>query len=252
MPAGDDGTLKQTNEIGTFIPLLDALAPAVLVNKTVTADALLTQRLLASDLIARQAHFVFTVKANQPKLLEALQWGFAQRGAPHFREATSLQHGRIESRAIWTTTALNDYLVHELGFPGIAQAFVIERQRTHKKSGKTSVELAYGITSRTPDSATPAQVLALNRNHWSIENRCHWPLDWTWDEDRSTIRTGYGPENTSRLRRFAIGVIRTHSKAGVAPTIRRLTRHPRLVFDFLGMTLNSTRSTNLRGEERTN
>ena len=27
-----------------------------------------------------------------------------------------------------------------------------------------------------------------------------------WNEDKSRIRTGHGPENMTRLRRFAIGV----------------------------------------------
>ena len=47
----------------------------------------------------------------------------------------------------------------EIGFAtqprpeGIAQAFVIERERIEKKTGRRSIELAYGITSRTPDQA---------------------------------------------------------------------------------------------------
>ncbi len=31
---------------------------------------------------------------------------------------------------------------------------------------------------------------------------CHYMIDWNYDEDRSRIRTGYGPENITRLRRF--------------------------------------------------
>jgi hypothetical protein len=40
----------------------------------------------------------------------------------------------------------------------------------------------------------------------------------TWDEDRCRIRTGYGPENTSRLRRFAISVLNLHAKPGDSVT----------------------------------
>ena len=103
---------------------------------------------------------------------------------------------------------------------------------THKKTGKTSVELAYGVTRRTPESADPAQVLALNRNHWVIENRCHYILDWNWNEDRSTIRTGHGPENITR--------------DSVAATLRKLHRNIRLVFDYLRMTRNSQPKTTPR------
>jgi hypothetical protein len=78
--------------------------------------------------------------------------------------------------------------------------------------------------------------------HWSIENSRHHVLDITWDEDRCRIRTDHGPENTSRLRRFAISVLNLHAKPGdsIASMIRRLAANTRLVFDYLLMTKNST------------
>ena len=51
-----------------FIPLLGGLDIA---GKTITADALLTQRKLAQHLIERGAHYVFIVKDNQPALAAA-------------------------------------------------------------------------------------------------------------------------------------------------------------------------------------
>ena len=86
--------------------------------------------------------------------------------------------------------------------------------------------------------ANAPRLLALNRGHWTVE-AVHHILDNAWDEDRSRIRTGHGPENTSRLRRFAIGVIHAHSRNGVAAAQRRLHRNPRLVFDYLKMTKNT-------------
>ena len=56
---------------------------------------------------------------------------------------------------------------------------------------------------------------------------------------RSRIRTGYGPENVSRLRRFAIGVIKSKGVRSVAQKMRQLNRNTRLVFDYLRMTTNS-------------
>ena len=66
--------------------------------------------------------------------------------------------------------------------------------------------------------------------------------------DRLRIRTGHGPENTTRLGRFAIGVIRSHTDDRVAAAMRRLDRNPRRVFDYLRMTRNTLRtsSTNRR------
>ena len=214
------------------IPVLESLDIA---GKTLTTDALLTQRKLATYAVERKAHYVFTVKANQPTLHEAIQLAFADRQQPDFRESPDLAHGRIEQRSIWTSTRLNDYL----DFPGVGQIFAIERHVIEKKTGKTSTEMAYGITSHTPQTASAARVLAYNRGHWSIENGCHYTLDWNWDEDRSTIRTGHGPENLTALRRFAAGVIKSRTQESVSSTIQRLGRNVRLVFDYLRMTENS-------------
>ena len=233
LPVENREEVKRTNEIKTAIPLLDAIE---IRGKEITADALLTQRRFARYLVEeRQAHYHFTVKGNQPGLLEALQFYFQERGQPHFVEHTPPDHGRIEIRKIWTTTELNDYL----DFPHVGQAFVIERHVTEKKTGATSREIAYGLTSRTPAQARPQRVLQVNRGHWIIENGCHYILDWNYDEDRSRIRIGHGPENITRLRRFAIGLIKSHGARSVAQTMRRLTRHVRLVFDYLRMSENS-------------
>ena len=217
------------------IPVLETLD---ITGKTITADALLTQRKLADYLIARGAHDVFTVKDNQPNLHADIRLFFEEmRGQPDFREPLTLAHGRIEQRAIWTTAGLNDYL----DFPAVAQAFVIERHSVEKKTGKTSTETVYGVTSHTLGTADAAKVLGFNRGHWTVENGCHYTLDWNWDEDRCTIRIGHGPANITALRRFAIGAIKAKSHDTVAATLQRLARSVRLMFDYLGMTENSRR-----------
>ena len=213
------------------IPLLASLD---IRGKTITADALLTQRKIAEYVVARGAHYLFIAKDNQPTLLADIRLYFTVRGEPDFREPLNLKHGRLESRAIWTSTALNDYL----NFPHVGQVFVIERQRIDKKTGKTSTEVAYVVTDHTPESASPERLLAFNRDHWGIEAH-HYILDWNWDEDRCRLRTGHGPQNMTRLRRFAVGLIKANSDDSVAATIDKLARRVRRVFDYLLMTDNS-------------
>lgn len=233
LPVADSEEVKRTNEIKMAIPLLEAID---IKGREITADALLTQRALARYLVKeRQAHYHFTVKKNQPGLLEDITFFFQDRQEPDFVEYTPPDHGRIETRKIWTTTELNTYL----NFPYVGQAFVIERESIQKKTGQYTCEIAYGLTSRTPELADPQRVLRSNRGHWCIENSCHYILDWNYDEDRSRIRKGHGPENVSRLRRFAIGVIKSKGARSVAQKMRELTRNARLVFDYLRMTNNS-------------
>ena len=237
LPADDTAEeTKRTNEITQVIPLLNTLA---IEDKDITADALHTQRAFARYLVEeRQAHYHFTVKANQPTLLNDLTFYFKDRQEPDFIDQSKGEHGRIETRKIWATTELNSYL----DFPHAQQAFLIERQVINKKTGAISSEFAYGITSRRAEDMRPAKLLQINRGHWTIENRCHYVIDWNYDEDRGRIRTGHGPENVTRLRRFATSVIQAKHPGRIAQTIRRLSFSVRLVFDYLGMTENSCRA----------
>jgi hypothetical protein len=97
------------------------------------------------------------------------------------------------------------------------------------------------VTRHTRDIADAARVPGLYRGHWTVENGCHCTLDWKWDEDRCTIRTGHGPANITALRRFSIGAIKAKSRDTVSATIQRPARNLRLVFDDLRMTENSRR-----------
>lgn len=225
---------KQTNEIKTAIPLLDTVDIG---GKTITADALLTQRELAHYLVEqRGAHYHFTAKGNQKHLLEEITLFFDHcHRSPDFTTIDPPNHGRIETRNIWVTSDLNDYL----NFPHVGQAFMVERITVHKKSGKRSRDVAYGITSKTPEQASPEQVLQDNRRHWSIENSCHYIIDWNYDEDRSRISKGHGPENITRLRRFAVSIIKAKNVRSVAQKMRELSFNTRLMFDYLRMTANT-------------
>jgi predicted transposase YbfD/YdcC len=236
LPAEGDEEAKRTNEIKMAIPLLENVD---IHDKEITADALLTQRKLARYLVEeRQAHYHFTVKGNQSQLRNDIALYFQNRQEPDFIDHAALEHGRIETRKIWTTSELNGYL----NFPHVGQAFVIERESIEKKTGKLSKETAYGITSRTRDKADAERILKTNRGHWSIENSCHYIIDWNYDEDRGRIRTGHGPENITRLRRFAVGIMKSKRVTNVAQKIRQLQRNTRLVLDYLCMTENSRAS----------
>jgi predicted transposase YbfD/YdcC len=225
---------KQTNEIKIAIPLLDSIEIS---GKTISADALLTQRELAGYLVEqRNAHYHFTVKGNQKQLMEDIAFYFKNIDRkPDFSTLDGPDHGRIETRNIWTTTDLNDYLY----FPYVGQVFMVERITYFTKSGKERKVIAYGLTSKTPDMASAKDVLKDNRGHWCIENKCHYIIDWNYNEDRSRISKGYGPENITRLRRFAVGLLKSKGIQNVSQKMRQLLMSPRRVLDYLKMTRNS-------------
>jgi predicted transposase YbfD/YdcC len=181
--------------------------------KTITSDALLTQCTLANYIVEdREAHYHFTAKENQKNLFTEISSFFRNvHWNPDHTTEDKPNHGRKETRRIWVTTELNDCL----NFPHVAQAFKVERI-TCRKNLKNSRVVAYGITSKNPQQATAEQILKDNRQHWSIENSCHYILDWNFDEDRCRISKGFGPENITRLRRLAIGIIKSKGASNVA------------------------------------
>jgi hypothetical protein len=71
-------------------------------------------------------------------------------------------HGRIEKRTLETTRILTA----GQKWKGLRQGFRITRERTVK--GKTTVEVAYGITSLSAERASAAALLVVLRDHWRI------------------------------------------------------------------------------------
>ncbi|MCY3673114.1 MAG: ISAs1 family transposase [Alphaproteobacteria bacterium] len=235
---------KRTNEIGAFIPMMDEIPD--IAGRTVTVDAMLTQKEIAAYLHGRGADYMFVAKGNHPGMFEVLtEWAEREiaRPADHVDEPGRPAHGRLEKREIWVSAGP----LHLIPFPWAGQVFAVRRTvrqyRCAKAGrpatvGRPSVEIVVGITSHTAMSADAEQLLRLNRGHWTIE-AMHRVLDEPtgWNEDHSRIRSGRGSENMSCLRRFAIRVIRAHADL-VAPTLRRLARNPRLMLDYLRLTGN--------------
>lgn len=234
IPSGDNKEkLKQTNEIKTATPMLDTID---IEGKNITGDALLTQRALARYIVEnRKAHYFFVVKDNQPTLREEIEFYFDNIGRRADFTARNQGHGRREERRIWATPDLKGYL----RFPGVEQAFKIERRIGNEKTGKLSTETVYGVTSRPEEEADAIRILQVVRGHWSIENSCHYILDWAYDEDRCRTGKGNGPEVVTRIRRFAIGLIKSKKERSVTAKMRRLDKNTRAVFDYLKMTKNT-------------
>lgn len=72
-----------------------------LLSKAVTyflMDALLTQRSIASYIVGRKGYYHFTVKGNQPTLLQDIKLYFKDRKEPDFATHDLPDHGRLETR----------------------------------------------------------------------------------------------------------------------------------------------------------
>lgn len=106
------------------------------------------------------------------------------------------------------------------------------------KGRKSVEETIYGLTSLSPQHASPAQVLAYNRGHWEIENRLHHVRDWTYDEDRSQVRRKNRPHAMATLRNVAISLLRLAGAENVAAATRYLGRQIQRPLRLLGLALS--------------
>ncbi len=139
-------------------------------------------------------------------------------------------HGRHETREIYPFEVTPD----QTGFPYAAQAAVIIYTTHHLKSVKVTEDVEITLSSRPFEQIDSAQLQAVRRGHWGIENRIHYVRDVTFGEDLSTVRTGHAPRNLAALRNLLIGLCaldgaRHNRRASYLPAFRRNAQNHRSV-----------------------
>jgi predicted transposase YbfD/YdcC len=218
-------------EVPAFQPLLDGLD---LAGAVVTADALHTHPDAAEFLVAgKQAHYLFTVKANQPSLLarcQHLPW----HRVPVLDTSRDRGHGRIEHRTLKAVT------VHHFGFPHTAQVLQVTRKTRALRARRWRTMTVYAVTSLTHAQGRPARLADLLRGHWAIE-ALHHVRDVTFAEDTSQVRTGTGPSVMACLRNLVIGLLGRMGPVNHAAELRRHARDPCRPLATLGISLGWNR-----------
>jgi hypothetical protein len=139
-------------------------------------------------------------------------------------------HGRTEIREITCTSQ-----VASLDFPGVYQAFRLRRETFNLWGNPIRSETAYGIASLTTHQANPADIAALVRGQWQIENRVHYVRDVTYDEDHSQVRTGAAPQVMSTMRNIAISLLRLTGWKNIKQATEKLSRRLDQILALLGV-----------------
>jgi predicted transposase YbfD/YdcC len=208
-----------------------SVAPAVIARidwrgRVLTGDALFCQRHLCQQVLDAGGDYLLAVKANQPRLFDAIQLLFDPGWAVELvdrREARTFDkgHGRsAEVRHLIASTDLEGYV----DWPGMAQVFRIER--TWREHGEAKRAVRYGITSLPPAVGPPQRLLALKRRHWLIEDRDHRSKDINLDEDASLLHAGEGPTVVAMLRDVALSVLRAAGCSTIAARLRQHSQYP--------------------------
>jgi predicted transposase YbfD/YdcC len=196
----------QSNEITAIPELLDALD---LHGCLVTLDAMGCQKEIAQRILAKQADYLFGLKANHPTAFAAVQehveFACLARGArvkPVF-DAFDDSHGRLVRRRVFVCPEAARLEALQ-AWAGLHTVLAIETIRSVNGSGRIEAEVRYFLSSCSDD---PAMLVTAIRRHWSIENNLHWVLDVTFREDDSRVRERTAARNLAVLRKIALNLL---------------------------------------------
>ena len=223
----------KSNEIPAAPPLL---AGVDLRGAVVTMDALLAQRAIAAQIRRQRGHYLMVVKENQPTLHAAIDLLFAG-GCPalptdHAARHTTTErgHGRVETRTLERTAALNGYL----DWPDLGQVLRRTCHAVSRKTGAVRQETHYGLTSLPAAATTPAEIERLWRGHWTIENRVHYVRDVTFGEDAGQAWVGNTPHALAALRNLLLATLRAAGWANIADALRHYGAYAHRALALLG------------------
>ena len=205
---------EKTNEI-TAIPALLKLLD--LCGAIVTIDAMGCQKAIAKQIIEQGGDYVLALKGNQERIDEDVKLFFEHAQEHAFEEVAHQEytqidkdHGRIETRHC-TQVNLEDlegrWSDVQQEWSGLKSLLRIESER--RIGDTTTQETRYYLSSL---SGNARRALRCVRQHWGIENRLHYVLDVSFDEDSCRIRKDHAPTNLATLRHMALNLLR-HEKS---------------------------------------
>ena len=210
---------EKSNEI-TAVPLL--LAAMDIKGCIITADALNTQKSIAAQIVAQEADYMLPVKENHPHLFQDIQNLFEHahkhrfEGFEHSHNTSrTYGHGRVETRFCEAILLQpNDPFWGDVQQEWAKLTGLVRIERTRETSKGTTSEVCYYISSLRANADRYQRVA---RKHWGIENRLHYILDVSLDEDNCRIRKDHGAENFAVLRHITLNLLRQEqtTKAGV-------------------------------------
>ncbi len=211
----------KSNEITAIPKLLEMLE---LSGAMVTIDAMGCQTEIARQIVAADADYCLAVKGNQPTLHQGIAAFFDDHLEDDFARTTVRRHqtaekghGREELRCYYICPVPADLPDRarwaHLKAIGIAIA-------NTQRNGKDCNEVRYYILNKYVAARRFAETV---RGHWGIENRLHWQLDVTFQEDQCRIRQGHADANFSILRRTALSLLKNEPTLKVGVKNKRLT-----------------------------
>ena len=216
-------TSDKSNEI-TAIPIL--LEMLNLEGSVVTIDAMGAQQEIAQKICDKGGDYLINVKLNQKTLHDEIvdQFEFAKRQLSgrakklnkanwSYTESYDQSRGRDEKRQ--TLICHNtEFLTEETKkkWASIGCLIMVCRH-TSMEDGSIRGDVSFYMSSLK--NPKPEDIHKYVRQHWHIENSCHWVLDTVFLEDSVQISNRNAAKNLSTMRKIALNSLK------IAPEISR-------------------------------
>lgn len=123
---------------------------------------------------------------------------------PEWSGEVECEHGRIEQRHLRRIDLEQDIS----SFPQARQLISLTRTWECRKTGALKAQSRIFITSLESEQKSAAQLAAIIRGHWAVENKNHWKRDTTrWREDHGPRRKASGAKNLALMRGALLALI---------------------------------------------
>lgn len=206
--------LGKTNEMGEYQSFVDQLLATYGRSQErlelIASDAGMTSSDNAAHTAGRNLAYLMGVKENQPTLLREAErlcgWGSHKQAGYVCEAATDWERyrGKRIRRELYRSRDIE-------GWPGWESARQLWRvkQTSEHADGTVTVENRYFVTNLAWGRLKAAQILAVVRAHWGVENGCHWTLDVVMKQDtRCWCTTGKALRMLSWIRLMAYNALR--------------------------------------------
>ena len=197
----------KTNEITTIPRVLDRINVK---GNIITWDALNTQKSNIEKVIKLKGDYVVPIKLNQENFYNDLVLYFNDKqleiikaegiGNSYIKEIEK-SHSSIITYEYFQTEDISWY--YDLkNWKGIKSFGLVKK--TIETNGNKTIETRYYISSLYVDIVTFSKAI---KQHWSIENKLHWHLDFTFKQDDNSTMDKNALLNLQILKKLSLAFL---------------------------------------------
>lgn len=198
---------EKTNEIPTIPVILERFK---IKDVIITWDALNTQKVNVEAVKNKGGDYVVPIKKNHPNFNADLELYFdaktqeeiiAGRTNGAYLKHIEKSHSNFITYEYFQTSDIKWYPEYSewkgLRTYGMVKKTIVEKE-------KTIVECRYYISSLEINIIDFSRAI---RMHWSVENKLHWHLDFTFREDKNTTANKTALMNLQIINKFCLAIL---------------------------------------------